>query len=450
MRINSPAFLAASLAFLLALRRGRDLTRLRAAGRAKQHPAEAARHGEAAYGGGGEPACRRSRPRHVAQRRQRRRRGIATQMVLNVVEPQSSGIGGGAFILTWDAATKTLSNFDGRETAPAAATPELFLDADGKPLPSQSRHRERPIGRRARRARRAEARPRPIRQAALGRAVRPGHCARPRRLPRLAASCRAARGVRSRKLRARRARLFLRCRRQTLAGRLQADQSRRSPTPSRRSPRTVPQPSTRAASRMTSPPPCRTIRAGPASSPPRISRSYRAKLREPVCVPYRVFQVCGAAPPSSGAVTVGQVLGSDRALRSRHDAARSAARASHRRGRAPRLRRPRPLSRRSGFRDRAAGRPARPILSRSAPRPDRSQPRAGRSDRRHAAQHASGRLRPRRDHRECRHEPHLHRRRRWQRRLHDHHHRAGLRLPFDGARLPAQQSAHRFLLHPRR
>ena len=36
---------------------------------------------------------------------------IATQMVLNVVEPQSSGLGGGAFILTWDAATKTLSNY---------------------------------------------------------------------------------------------------------------------------------------------------------------------------------------------------------------------------------------------------------------------------------------------------------------------------------------------------
>src|SRR6476660_9330219 len=60
---------------------------------------------------------------------------ISTQMVLNVVEPQSSGLGGGAFILTWDAASKTLLNIDGRETAPEAATPELFLDAAGKPLP---------------------------------------------------------------------------------------------------------------------------------------------------------------------------------------------------------------------------------------------------------------------------------------------------------------------------
>jgi gamma-glutamyltranspeptidase/glutathione hydrolase len=61
--------------------------------------------------------------------------GIATQMVLNLVEPQSSGIGGGAFILYWDAAAKQLASIDGRETAPSAATPELFLDADGKPLP---------------------------------------------------------------------------------------------------------------------------------------------------------------------------------------------------------------------------------------------------------------------------------------------------------------------------
>ena len=61
--------------------------------------------------------------------------GIATQMVLNLVEPQSSGIGGGGYILYWDAGAKQLASIDGRETAPAAATPELFLDADGKPLP---------------------------------------------------------------------------------------------------------------------------------------------------------------------------------------------------------------------------------------------------------------------------------------------------------------------------
>ncbi|WP_396349737.1 gamma-glutamyltransferase family protein [Gordonia amicalis] len=51
---------------------------------------------------------------------------VAAQMVLGLVEPQSSGIGGGAFALYYDAASKTLRAFDGRETAPAAAT-ETYL-----------------------------------------------------------------------------------------------------------------------------------------------------------------------------------------------------------------------------------------------------------------------------------------------------------------------------------
>jgi gamma-glutamyltranspeptidase/glutathione hydrolase len=58
---------------------------------------------------------------------------IATQMVLNLVEPQSSGIGGGAFIVYWTARGQEVVTYDGREAAPAAATPERFLDADGKP-----------------------------------------------------------------------------------------------------------------------------------------------------------------------------------------------------------------------------------------------------------------------------------------------------------------------------
>ncbi|MBN9463624.1 MAG: gamma-glutamyltransferase family protein [Burkholderiales bacterium] len=59
---------------------------------------------------------------------------IAAQMVLTLVEPQSSGIGGGAFLLAYDARTRHVRAYDGRETAPAQATPQLFLDADGRPM----------------------------------------------------------------------------------------------------------------------------------------------------------------------------------------------------------------------------------------------------------------------------------------------------------------------------
>ncbi|WP_093119989.1 gamma-glutamyltransferase [Pseudomonas sp. NFR09] len=57
---------------------------------------------------------------------------IAMQAVLTLVEPQSSGIGGGAFIMVWDG--KNVHAYDGRETAPAGATERLFLRGDGTPM----------------------------------------------------------------------------------------------------------------------------------------------------------------------------------------------------------------------------------------------------------------------------------------------------------------------------
>ncbi len=58
---------------------------------------------------------------------------VAVQAVLGLVEPQSSGLGGGAFMMVFDARTGEVTSYDGRETAPAAATPELFYE-DGRPL----------------------------------------------------------------------------------------------------------------------------------------------------------------------------------------------------------------------------------------------------------------------------------------------------------------------------
>lgn len=60
---------------------------------------------------------------------------VAVQAVLGLVEPQSSGLGGGGFLLWHDAETGEITTLDARETAPMAATPRHFLDDDGEPLP---------------------------------------------------------------------------------------------------------------------------------------------------------------------------------------------------------------------------------------------------------------------------------------------------------------------------
>ncbi len=59
---------------------------------------------------------------------------IAVQAMLGLVEPQSSGLGGGAFMLRYDARTRRIEVYDGRETAPALADPRMFLDDTGRPL----------------------------------------------------------------------------------------------------------------------------------------------------------------------------------------------------------------------------------------------------------------------------------------------------------------------------
>ncbi|MBK6702354.1 MAG: gamma-glutamyltransferase [Caulobacteraceae bacterium] len=60
---------------------------------------------------------------------------IAAELVLGLVEPQSSGIGGGGFLLNYDASSERITGYDGREIAPAGARPDMFLDARGRPMP---------------------------------------------------------------------------------------------------------------------------------------------------------------------------------------------------------------------------------------------------------------------------------------------------------------------------
>ncbi len=60
---------------------------------------------------------------------------IAVEAMLSLVEPQSSGLGGGGFMTYYDSSTRRVSIYDGRETAPSGATPDMFLDDNGQALP---------------------------------------------------------------------------------------------------------------------------------------------------------------------------------------------------------------------------------------------------------------------------------------------------------------------------
>jgi gamma-glutamyltranspeptidase/glutathione hydrolase len=233
--------------------------------------------------------------------------GIATQMVLNLVEPQSSGIGGGAFILYWDQAAKQLASIDGRETAPASATPELFLDKEGKPLP---------------------------RDAAIASGLSVG-------VPGVLAALKLAHDKYGKLPWAELFQPAIALAREGFPisprfAKLLAEADAQTFTPETRAyffdAEGRPWP---VGYKLTNPALAGTFeeiaREGPKpfyegdiahdiakavqNDPRRPGKltvedlaSYRAKEREPVCVLYRAYRVCGAGPPSSGGVTVGQVL----------------------------------------------------------------------------------------------------------------------------------------------
>ena len=233
---------------------------------------------------------------------------IATQLVLNLVEPQSSGLGGGAFLLHYEAASREVSAYDGRETAPAAATPELFLTPEGEPMkfwdavvggrsvgvPGLARMLELAHREHGRLPWAALFRP-AIELAERGFPVSPrlhGLIARDKHLktfPDTAAYFHDATGAPPAVGSLLKNPAFAQTLRRIAEG--GADAFYRGPI---------------AAAVVAK------VR-GAARNPGAMSlddlAAYRAKRRAPVCAPYRVWRVCGMAPPTSGGVAVLQILG---------------------------------------------------------------------------------------------------------------------------------------------
>lgn len=231
---------------------------------------------------------------------------VAVQMVLTLVEPQSSGIGGGAFLLHFDG--NTVKAFDGRETAPASANEKLFQQADGKPLsfydgvvggrsvgaPGVLRMLElahRQYGRLPWASLFAPA----VRLAEEGFAVSPRLATMLKSEPHLKKDPVAAAYFYDKDGNPRPAGHMLK--NPELAAVLREIASG-------------------GADSFYKGPIARDIEAKVAAHPTNPGRltaadiaGYRAKEREPVCADYKVWTVCGMPPPSSGGIAVAQMLG---------------------------------------------------------------------------------------------------------------------------------------------
>lgn len=232
---------------------------------------------------------------------------IAVQAVLGLVEPQSSGLGGGAFLVWYDAATGEVTTLDGRETAPLEADPKLFLDDGGQPLkffdavvgglsvgtPGTPRLLEE-AHRRWGKANWASLFEDAIIIADSGFAVS----------PRLAAAVAAD---------AERLARFETTARYFLPGGTPVAEGHRLINPAYAL--TLRALAAEGASVFYGGPLAadivRTVRNA-GGAPGMLSEvdfaTYRVKERPPVCVTYRAHDVCGMGPPSSGAMTVGQIL----------------------------------------------------------------------------------------------------------------------------------------------
>jgi len=234
---------------------------------------------------------------------------IATQLVLNLVEPQSSGIGGGAFLLYYDAETKDVTVYDGRETAPMEADGTLFLGEDGEPLGFW----DAVVGGRS------VGTPGTLR---LMEAAHQDHGALPWKglfqtaidlseegfevSPRLAGLLEGSRADRLRTFATAQAYFF------PGGDALQAGDTLRNPEFAETLRLIADNGSEVFYSGEIARDIVATVRNA-EGNPGLLSQAdmeaYDIVRREPVCVTYRSNDVCGMGPPSSGALTVGQILG---------------------------------------------------------------------------------------------------------------------------------------------
>ena len=238
---------------------------------------------------------------------------VTAQAVLGLVEPQSSGIGGGGFLLYYDAKANSVQAYDGREIAPAAATENYlrWISDTDRTEPKPDAQGIRPLHRRAGHPPAADGRPPAARQDRVARPLRPRRDAGRRRLRHQPTA-----GLRHRR----------RC--------AAAARSTRKPPLTSSIPTAAPK---TADTKLTNPAYAKTL--GVIASDPQsfytgdIAKAivaaaadtsggrtpslmttedlagYTAKQREPVCMPYRGKEVCGMPPPSSGGIAVAATLG---------------------------------------------------------------------------------------------------------------------------------------------
>lgn len=229
---------------------------------------------------------------------------VAVQAVLGLVEPQSSGLGGGAFVVHYDAATGALTTFDGRETAPAAAGPDYFLDPAGEPLDFWDAVIDgRSVGvpgtpklldelhERFGSADWASLLQPAIDLAENGFAVS----------PRLAAAIADARGLATF---AETAAYFLPGGAPLQAGTVLRNPAYAATLRTFAAERSGPFYEGAIADAIVA-----AVTANGGVMTAADLAAYRVVERPPVCQPYRGFAVCGMGPPSSGGLTVGQILG---------------------------------------------------------------------------------------------------------------------------------------------